>query len=261
MNPLWTAYLTRLALLLSFGIAAVPPFLAQTESPVKGIVVTADGKPLGGVVVYGSVWKRCCPYQQDKTVTNDKGEFRLEHPGSVIHLSKERLQPLAFIVSPKVSAVRIVMSPSNNDLVVPKCTSPPLGQKQIGWGKYGLHFAVPEKDVEIRGGEPDVDYVRYVIKPAAGKSYLELWFGSMAISTEPDDKLFVESADFSQRNLTSFDGRVIGKDSRGHLQNGASWRQTAASGSGAIYGDASAEEAHLFDQIINSICTTSYARR
>jgi hypothetical protein len=251
----------RLALVLFFGIVAVSSVRAQTESAVKGIVVTADGKPLGGVMVYGGVWKRCCPYQQDKVVTNDKGEFRLEHPGSVIHLSKESLQPLAFVVSPKVSAVRIVMSPSNNDLVVPRCTSPPSGQKQIGWGKYGLHFAVPENGMEIRGGKPDVDYVRYAIKSTTGKSYLELWFGPMAISTEPDDKLFIESADFSQRNLTSIDGRVIGKDSRGHLQNGASWRQTASSGSGAVYGDASAEEVHLFDQIINSICTTPSANR
>ena len=46
--------------------------------------------------------------------------------------------------------VRVVMSPSNNDLVVPKYTSPPSGQKLVGWGKYGLHFAVPQNGVEIR---------------------------------------------------------------------------------------------------------------
>jgi len=58
--------------------------------------------------------------------------------------------------------VRVVMSPSNNDLVVPKYTSPPSGQKLVGWGKYGLHFAVPQNGVET-GGKPHVDHVRYAI--------------------------------------------------------------------------------------------------
>ena len=59
--------------------------------------------------------------------------------------------------------VRVVMSPSNNDLVVPKCTSPPSGQKLVGWGKYGLQFCGAAEWRGDTGGKPDVDYVRYAI--------------------------------------------------------------------------------------------------
>lgn len=182
--------------MLAFGIALLPPVLAQTQAPVTGIVVSTDGKPLRGVAVHGSVWKRCCPYQQDRVTTNDKGEFHFEHPGFVIHFSKEGLQPLALVMSPKVSALRVIMNPSKNDMAVPKCAPPPTGQKQIGCGDFGVHFAAPENGVKIGGGS-DVDYVRYAIKVDDSKSHFELWFGSSAMSTEPDDSLLVGSAHFS----------------------------------------------------------------
>jgi hypothetical protein len=66
-----------LVLLLCFGTTVVAPVLAQTESALKGVVVAADCKPLTEVVVYGSVWKRCCPYQHDRVTTDGKGEFLL----------------------------------------------------------------------------------------------------------------------------------------------------------------------------------------
>ena len=117
------------------------------------------------------------------------------------------------------------------------------------------------KNVKILGGKPDVDYVRYVIKPNNGDFYLNLWFGPNSISMEPDDQQFVESVDFSQRNLVSAQGEVIGMDSWGRLSSGLSWRHTAAFGSGAVYRSADKESAALFDQIINSICTVDYPRK
>src|SRR5208282_4020481 len=97
LTRVFATYLT-LVPVLCFGITVVAPVLAQTESSLKGIVVAADGKPLTEVLVYGSVWKRCCPYQQDKVTTDEKGEFLLEHPGTVVHFSKANLQPLVFVL-------------------------------------------------------------------------------------------------------------------------------------------------------------------
>jgi hypothetical protein len=82
LTRVFAACLTLL-LVLCFGTTVVAPVLAQTESALKGVVVAADGKPLTEVVVYGSVSKRCCPYQQDKVSSDGKGEFLLEHPGAL----------------------------------------------------------------------------------------------------------------------------------------------------------------------------------
>jgi len=65
--------------------------------------------------------------------------------------------------------------------------------------------------------------------------------------TEPDDERFVESVDFSQRNLATSKS-VVGMDSRGRAGNGLNWRQTAAFGSGAVYRDVDRESAALFRQ-------------
>jgi hypothetical protein len=255
------AICSRLGVVLLVAPMLVYLVLGQSKQSLKGLVVTKDSQPIAGVLVYGSVWKRCCPYQQDKVTTDGKGEFLLEHPGAVVHFTKANLQPLAFVVRPGTAQIRIVMTPAESALTVSTCGQPGSNQKQIGWGRYGLHFTVPKDGVKILGGEPDVDYVRYVIKPNKGESYLDLWFGPYSISTEPDDQQFVESVDFSQRNLTSVKGEVIGMDSRGRLSSGLSWRHTAAFGSGAVYRNADKESAALFDQIINSICTVDYHQK
>ena len=203
---------------LSMVLAVASLAAGQTEQSVRGLLVTKDSQPIPGVLIYGS--KRWWPEKQDKVTTNEKGEFFLEHAGTVIHLSKSGLQPFTFVVKPGTSQVRIVMGPTENELTVPTCVRPVSTQRLIGWGKYGLHFAVPKDGVNILGGKPDVDYVRHVIKPRKSGSYLELWFGRNSISTEPDDEQFVNSVEFSQRNLFSAKRGVIGMDSRGRASSG-----------------------------------------
>jgi hypothetical protein len=250
----------RQSMALTVALALASSLSGQSEQSVRGFVVTKDGQPIAGVSVQGSIWKRCCPYQEDKATTNEKGEFSLGHGGLVIHFSKSDLQPLAFVVDPGTSQVRVVMSPDENQLTVPACVQPDSVHKLVGWGKYGLHFAVPRAGVQFLGGKPDVDYVLYVIKADKNDSSLNLWFGPHSISTEPDDEWFVESIDFSQRNLATSKG-VVGMDSRGRARNGLNWRQTAAFGSGAVYRDVDRGSAALFDKIIDSICWTDHPAR
>src|SRR5215471_5575732 len=114
----------RQAMVLSFALALGSSLFGQSEQSVKGFVVTKGGQPIAGVSVQGSIRKRCCPYQQDTTTTDKKGEFLLPHGGTVIHFSKSDLQPLALVVTPGTSQIRVVMSPIENELTVRACGRP-----------------------------------------------------------------------------------------------------------------------------------------
>jgi len=86
---------------------------------------------------------------------------------------------------------------------------------------------------------------------------VEFWFGPYAIKLDPTDDLFVSSKDFTQRYLTVAAG-PIGLDSSGYLGTGGMWRQTVIFGSGAIYRDATPEDAKIFDEIMNRVCFVPY---
>jgi hypothetical protein len=235
--------------------------LAQTPSPIKGTVTSDDGSPIPGVSVYGSVSKQCCPYTRDKTTTDEKGEFRLDNPGAVLHFWIEGFQPKTIVLSADDSDVHVTMSTSSgNDFVVPVCGRQQNGQRRIGWGRYGVQFVVGVK-ARIQGGKPDVDYVRYVLTLPKSKSHLEFWFGPYAISAEPDDDQFENSVGFAERNLAGQDGKLLGAESWGHLKMGGRWRQTAVvAQGGALYRNAQADDAHVFDQIIESVCIVPYPK-
>jgi hypothetical protein len=250
-----------LLLVVSAG-NTVPTMLGQTESPIWSTVNNGDGKPIADVKAYGSMSKSCCPFKREQTTTDKEGQFRLEHPGTVIHFWKEGLQPQALVLKRATSEVRITMVPPANTLIVRACGNAGPGQKQIGGDKYGLRFEVPTHAVKVLGGKADVDYIRYVIKPKSSEAFLELWFGPYAINTDPDDEMFVNSAKFEQRNIVTPDGGVVGKDSWGELAGGAMWRQTAVvADGGSVYRSASPQAADLFNQLVDSICEVPYPSR
>jgi hypothetical protein len=178
------------SVLLLFVLSGVQS--AQNRQPLSGTVTTESGQPLSGVTIYGTSSK-CCPYKREDSKTDKSGNFRIQHPGAVLHFFKDNLQPKTILLRPEESAIQITLLPASNNLNIPVCGKQVAGVKRIGWGEYGLKFDVTERRVRIPGGEPDVDYVRYVIKPKAGKSYLQLWFGAMAMSLEPEDEQFVKS--------------------------------------------------------------------
>ena len=254
--PSWQAILAVFTLLFASSN------LGQTGSAISGTVTTKGGQPLGGVLVYGSVSKTCCPFKREQTTTSSEGYFRLEQPGRVVHLSRSGLQPQAIVLGEQLSEIQVAMDSANNNLVVPVCEEPPSGHKRISWGNSGLQFSVSIREVKILGGKPDVDYVRYGIKPKGSQAYLELWFGVYAADFDADDDQFIGSLEFAERNVVYADGSIVGKDSSGRLRNGRSWRHAAILGEGAaIYRDATQEDAKVFDQIISSICNVPYLRR
>jgi hypothetical protein len=242
---------------LLLPILAVP----QVDTPLKGKVLSSAGQPLPAVTVYGSRSKNCCPFKSERVTTNENGEYRLEHPGEVIHFLKQGFQPLTVIVQHGKSTIDVTLEPSQSTLVMRACEKPLPGMRRIGWGKSGLQFDVPEDGTEIVGGKPDVDYVRYGIRRKGAKSYLQLWFGPDAMSTDPEDSEFINSAVFQQRNVVRPGGADVGLDSSGRSSDGSNWRQTAVSfEGGAIYKAATPDDSDFFDRIINSLCEVPYRR-
>jgi hypothetical protein len=243
------------------ALALTPSLLAQSSPAIRGTVVTQDGEPVASVGIFGSVWKDCCPQQREHVKTDDKGGFVLEHPSAVLHFYKENFEPHTTVVPTGAKELRVTLAAVTKELTPLPCARPGSHQKRIGWLKNGISFTLPTRDVVIEGGKFDVDYVRWVIRTKTGKSYLEIRFGPYALSSEPDDDLFLNSSEYTQRDISTSYGGPGGGDSRGHLKSGGFWRQTAVSGDGgAIYRDAQPGEAHLFDQIIDSICVDSASK-
>lgn len=215
------------------------------EKPVKGRVSNAAGQPVADVTVYGS---------RDRTKTDVDGQFRLQEPGLVIHLQKEGLQPLSLVIQREEPELEVTMEPANGSMTLPACGKLKPGEKWIPRGKYGLRFSAPMHDIQILGGKPDVDYVRYELKTKSGKAYLELWFGIYALGADPDDDLIVNSVKYRERNVVDSSGQLLGRDSRGELKDGTIWRQTIDGAEGSRYENASPSEAELFDHIVDSVC-------
>jgi hypothetical protein len=246
----------RLAVILT--VVIVPSAYSQTDPPLDGRVISESGQPIEGVSVTGSRSKTCCPFKSDSTYTDATGAFHLEHPGGVVHFFDKAHEPQILIVKPEVAKVEITLASPSNDLVMPNCTKPDRSQREIGWGKYGLHFFVPRKGMNVSGGKSDADYTVFFVRSRTSPVQLQLWFGAYAMGLDPEDEVLINSATFSQKRILNAEGELVGTDSRGQLQDGLTWRQTAAGFQGAKYRAARRDDAELFDRIIGSVCWMPY---
>lgn len=230
--------------------------MSQGNSGVNGIVTTKRGQPIAGVSVSESLSKTCCPFKREQATSDEKGFFRLEQPGAVVHFYKEGFEPQAMVVPDGAMELHPILLDASNDLIAPPCKSHRPGMKQIG----GLvRFDIPRRGVKVLGGKTDVDYVRYVIKPRNGSAYLELWFGPYAMGIEPHDEDFVNSVDFSQRQIVAPSLGALGTDSWGTRRDQEKWRQTVVVGEGGSrYRAKRPGDIALFDQIVDSICMTPF---
>jgi len=147
-------------------------------------------------------------------------------------------------------------------MVVPICGEPGPHLRRIGW-KFGPQFDVPKHEVKVLGGKPDVDYVRYVIKPKTGQGYLELWFGPYAFNSNPEEELLIKSVSSQKRDVVNTSGEHIGTDNSGKLQTGEVWRHTffGISGMNGARFRVGQENAPLFNRIIDSACYVPYSKR
>jgi hypothetical protein len=233
--------------------------LTLRATPIDGIIVADNDRPISGVSVSGSKSTTCCPIEREHTSTGQDGVFHLEHPGAVLHVFHKDYEPQSMVVQPGTTKLEIRLSSQRNDLIAADCSKASWKEHKIGWGKYGLRFSVPRKGLNISGGKPDVDYVTYVIQPEKSRAKLELWFGANAIGLEPSDEQFVNSVSFSQRNILSAKGELLGIDSYGQLRDGQVWRHAAVvAEGGAEYQTPNKNDAAELDTIINGMCRTRW---
>jgi hypothetical protein len=250
----WPIVIVILGLLLTSWL------VAQTDSSVAGTVTDKEGKPIAGVSVSGGRSKSR-PEKREHATTDQNGKFRIEHPEGILHFFKDKLQPKTVVLASEKPPLQITLEPAADNLVAPVCGKVARRHKRIGWAKYGLHFDVAERTVEVLGGKPDVDYAHYVIKDRKSGSSVELWFGPYAIETVPDDDEFIHSDQFAQRAVVDAAGGWLGMDSSGRKSDGGAWRHMAILGQGgAIYENVPAEQASLVDHIVNSLCEVPYPR-
>jgi hypothetical protein len=74
----------------------------------------------------------------------------------------------------------------------------------------------------------------------------------MEFHPNPPGETLSSSASYTQTKLLNIDGTEIGLDSRGKKRDKSSWRWFGVSAVGAVYENASVEDAVIFDQIIDS---------
>ena len=144
---------------------------------------------------------------------------------------------------------------------IPQCGKLSPGKKWISWGQYGLKFQCPKRGVKILGGKPDVDYVKFIIKPVHGNAALVLWFGGMAFNPQPRGAQVHDSVTFRQSKVVTSNGTEIGLDSRGQKPDMTVWRHFGVQAEGAEYSSASDRAAALFDSIIETACLVPYPNK
>ena len=261
----------RRLLPLSRGIVLTLPALltlaaaAQIPAPVSGLVTSAAGRPLAGVIVSsgtGSV--------PDAATSSPDGRFQLANSTTVLHATLDGYQPLTLLIHPPATDLRIqlqpiALAPPAGIVLVPVCTPLPPNDRnldRLGAGDLGLQFTVPHKGWELHNlGQGDLH--EYLLTPRHSHAQLTLWFGANGIELQPEDHFFLESTSFAQRAIVVAGAagapRAIGIDSSGTYSDGGLWRHLATPGSAATYDHAAPRDAALFDAILASLCVSPAA--
>jgi hypothetical protein len=169
--------------------------------------------------------------------------------------------PLLCALAMFVAPPSISRGQSNPETRIPQCGKLPPSQRWISWGKYGLKFQCPKRGVKILGGKPDVDYVKFVLRPVHGNAALVLWFGGMAFNAQPGGEQTKGSVTFRQAKVVAPDGTEIGLDSRGQKPDTTFWRHFGVRTEGAEYDNASDRDAAMFDNIIETACLVPYPNK
>ena len=160
---------------------------------------------------------------------------------------RTRLLFISVLLLAQAAAFETIPKQSTENIQLPVCSKTTRGQKKIGWGKYGLRFVVNKNEVNVLGGKPDVDYVKYIVRPKKRESFLQLWFGGFTLALDPDREKVDNSVSVTQSKIVNAaGGAVVGKGSRGFM-SGGQWRHFAVGGQGsAVYDKATPEDVALF---------------
>ena len=231
------------------GVLLIGLAQAQMSPGVHGVVVSESGKPLSGVTV--RTRKRCCPFMEKQTITDESGSFILQPDAVVAHFRADDFRPLSVVVHSGQEDLRIVLEGAEGTTwKIPFCASLKEHGERVG---STFKFLVPE--AVATSGHTDVDYRKYFMKYPHTTDTLVLWSGPYASNVDPDGELLENSTSFSERWISAPATPNIGIDAVGFSKDGKPWRWCGLliTDSGSYIG-VSPEAAKYFDTVIDSVC-------
>jgi len=229
-------------------VESVPP----ASLNLRGTVLGPDGKPMEGFSVVNEV----AGGQPQQTTTDAGGHFKFSDAGSVLLFKDPRFRPVILTVEPGSTPVRVSLQDATlSNWIVPACQSVGGSDGRIGFSALfklsaGLESSPFDDDgiksyfVFPHGSEP-VE-VKFVISTGTGPVTEET---NGSVASKWSDK-------WSKRRwIKDVEGKIIGMDSRGQLENGEYWRQAIfLDRDSAYYSVRSHAVARSMNQIIDSVC-------
>jgi len=235
-------------IVLSAMILSALPSDGGMDPFVGGVVVAENGQPLEGINVYGSNGNRA-PFIREIVKTDKDGHFRLEQPVEVIHIRAEAFRPLAVVVQPGVSDLRVVLEEdARNNWVIHACSNAQTSNLLIG----NVKFSIPKKAKRKEHHAEDASsYSIYFSKHS-----LPLELGSTALydSYVHDDHWILKSTYFGERWIKDTSDHILGMDAEGEAKDRTRWRLVALRDVTASYEGISAESAKQYDTLIDAAC-------
>jgi hypothetical protein len=230
------------------ALAADLPWPQQASTLAHGVVVSADGKALAGVHLYGDYWKQCCPAEREDVSTDGAGAFGFAHPTGFIRVRDPKFQPQTIFVGSRTELRIVLGDAAATSESIPACSAAP-DSGQVG---DRFRFTLPKK-TKIKNGS-DVDTITHIVMYPHSKEWLRLWSGPLLGGTDADDRLQQDSSIFSERWISGPGAPNIGIDSAGRSNSGHNWRSFGSLVDQAVYADASDAASKYFDAIIDSAC-------
>jgi hypothetical protein len=235
-------------ILSSAMIPSALPSAAATDSFVEGIVVAENGQPLQGISVYGSNGNRA-PFIREIVKTDKDGHFRLEQPVEVVHIRAVAFRPLAVMVQPGVSELRVVLEEeARNNWVVHACSNAQTRNLLIG----NVKFSIPKR--ARRKEHRAEDAFSYSVYFSKHSMPVELGSAALYDPYVHDDRWILKSTYFGERWIKDTSDRILGMDAEGETKDGTRWRRVALRDVTASYEGISAESAKQYDALIDSAC-------
>jgi hypothetical protein len=92
-------------------------------------------------------------------------------------LPADSFQPQSLVVTSEMSTLTVNLDAASKPLSLAPCRKSQAGFQRISMGRYGLQFDVPRRDVVIKLGKVDVDYLVHIVKAKRSDDRVEFWFG------------------------------------------------------------------------------------
>jgi hypothetical protein len=252
-NPEWPGY-GHMGLFYLFVISRVDAVDAQPppQLDVSGTITDADGKPVVGVDVFSQT-VNCCQSWVSRARSDDAGNFGIRNAGQVVTFLKAGYGPKSLVLETGGKGIQLVLERKpEDDWQIPTCKE--------GSAEHHFHGLTLTMGIPHGMHSEQVLPRSFIIHRKVRYPMIRLFKGNPAAPYGETASRLFGSGKFAQRNVLNAEGKTIGLDSRGVLENGESWRVVVIPGTETVeYEGTVPETSDIFDHIIDSACLQSDA--